>query len=790
MANFIKDRTTDYGALAYPKTNKNAVGIASKEIPAAHWNAANQSQDHFADWLRALTSGEHWYGVKELAADPTAPTEGHIFARSAASGNPERVVWKDEAGVKHTLSHAHVNIVDHGAVADWDGSTGTNNYTAWLAAITAAVTADVPLYIPPTPLPFFISWTDSACYSVANGTTLRVIGGGKGRSKIKYGPNDVVEDPGLTESHRLFDIVGSGTLYVSDLSIEGPDTVGNIAPLGDNGNADEGFVYPSTFYTQAGMGDVVLKNVALSKGSGHLTLSGPGCFADVTGCEIETFNIAIGSTENAGAFGAIGGAFTVPTDPDFTDLAVYTAATAWAKPRVEGKSVVIAGSTTSANNGTFVITRWISPYAVEYVNASAVAESFPGTITITIPNRFHCDDVTLATSTSHCAYFNWGTSTRFNNVTFQRSGPYGPNYFGMHFNAGAGTVLPEYCDFTRCYFGPLVTGKFLSNRYGLTTLTDCVFDFGATGVGVGISLAGNAGGKVVAVNPVFKGEGADGITTRTGEVLTSLEVTNADFSQFSGAEACLYMQPTEASSVWKFTGGNLGNSSADVDSQVILCNAEDSVRMEFHKVHFLADCGGYTYATFIAGGTFLYDGCRFTSTKQHYFVYGTGIDLDLTINNNIITGNRNGWFIDVQAGASVGCTTVKGKNNSFLDPSYLVAQLAGPLFNEAVAGAIVSRVEIRQDVDPNIRASATALNLHANWNTVHVSGTTAIVDINVYGSSNAVTNFFGPLYLIADAAWTMTAAGNIRPKTLAARTADTVYAFVCDPVARLWYEVG
>jgi hypothetical protein len=45
--NFIDDDgETDYGFLAYPKTNKRAIVTPSKEVPATHWNAANQALDH------------------------------------------------------------------------------------------------------------------------------------------------------------------------------------------------------------------------------------------------------------------------------------------------------------------------------------------------------------------------------------------------------------------------------------------------------------------------------------------------------------------------------------------------------------------------------------------------------------------------------------------------------------------------------------------------------------------------------------------------------------------------
>jgi hypothetical protein len=42
-------------------------------------------------------------------------------------------------------------------------------------------------------------------------------------------------------------------------------------------------------------------------------------------------------------------------------------------------AVTIAGATTPANNGTFLVTGFVGASGIQYVNASAVAEAFPGT---------------------------------------------------------------------------------------------------------------------------------------------------------------------------------------------------------------------------------------------------------------------------------------------------------------------------------------------------------------------------------------------------------------------------
>jgi hypothetical protein len=48
-------------------------------------------------------------------------------------------------------------------------------------------------------------------------------------------------------------------------------------------------------------------------------------------------------------------------------------------PWMVGKNITIAGATTGTNNGTFLVTSYVSPTQIGYTNGAGVAEPFPGT---------------------------------------------------------------------------------------------------------------------------------------------------------------------------------------------------------------------------------------------------------------------------------------------------------------------------------------------------------------------------------------------------------------------------
>lgn len=85
-------------------------------------------------------------------------------------------------------------------------------------------------------------------------------------------------------------------------------------------------------------------------------------------------------------------------------------------------------------------------------------------------------------------------------------------------------------------------------------------------------------------------------------------------------------------------------------------------------------------------------------------------------------------------------------------------------------------------------ASAATTQIDANHDTFHVTGVDTINTLRI--SSGYQKAFCTRVFLIADGAFSLSAAGNIVPKSVAARTVGEAIALVYDPVAVKWYETG
>jgi hypothetical protein len=115
--------------------------------------------------------------------------------------------------------------------------------------------------------------------------------------------------------------------------------------------------------------DLVGKNVVVA---GATSAGNNGTFAIVAVLnkhQIVYVNATPGVTE-AGA-----GTWTIGVS---TTMTLTDAAGAWREEHV-GKNITIAGSTSAGNDGTFAVTKVLSPTQVQYVNAAGVTEAVAGT---------------------------------------------------------------------------------------------------------------------------------------------------------------------------------------------------------------------------------------------------------------------------------------------------------------------------------------------------------------------------------------------------------------------------
>jgi len=85
-------------------------------------------------------------------------------------------------------------------------------------------------------------------------------------------------------------------------------------------------------------------------------------------------------------------------------------------------------------------------------------------------------------------------------------------------------------------------------------------------------------------------------------------------------------------------------------------------------------------------------------------------------------------------------------------------------------------------------ASAATTQIDASHDTFHVTGVETINTLRI--SSGYQKAFSTRVFLIADGAFSLSAAGNIVPNSVAARSVGEAIALVYDPVAGKWYETG
>jgi hypothetical protein len=108
--------------------------------------------------------------------------------------------------------------------------------------------------------------------------------------------------------------------------------------------------------------------------------------------------------------------------------------------------------------------------------------------------------------------------------------------------------------------------------------------------------------------------------------------------------------------------------------------------------------------------------------------------------------------------------------------------------------AIMARLRLRPAiaVEPVVAVSVPPkhqIALDRSHNTFHVTGGVAINDVHISVPGHMQANKLeGPVHLIADDGWFLTAGGNVRPRHLAPRKVHEVVTLLHDPGTGLWYE--
>lgn len=823
---------------------------------AADWNKLRAAAIELRNWLRATSA--NWYGLGANGSDPApAGITNYLYATATdlfvhVGGTTRRITGG---------TGDFINFGDYSPIADWNGTTGTDQFSKLQTAVTDAVTAGIPLYIPSpaSKLPYYVECPDGFGITLTN-QKLKIFSDHDASQGVlfKIGPNDALTNRGTAQHRTMFYVFGTSEMTVEGVPFECADIVGNvgatpptlsttvnqtyqlgdyviggtgivgnpvflcvvagttnhlIAPTGTTlnttvvdgtvtwrrmgayeGQGTPGFVYPLLFLASGGMATVHLIRSSCYKGSGYLSADGQGSMIEAIESELKGGNVCIGSAFNilAPNLSGTGGTFTRNTQADrgniADDLITLTVSSPKFVKRIEGRTLVITGATTPANNGSFPIVTWISETKIQYINPVAVNEAFPGTWAAWVPPRLHMTKVELSSDFSHCAYIDGGTSVRLVDVKFIRAGQRAPGNFGLHNFGGSSAPPNEYYDCTNLYFGPMVQAKILTTRKDAMEINGVTFDFGDTGTGVGILMQGNNGGSARINNAVFKGKGQYGIVTTVAETLTRLWLDQADWSQWAGTQQNLNMQNTEVGSVWVISNQILQTQpGGGTDSYLVLkSNGPGAAsRIEFHNVEFKGTNQFGHAGDCIGGGAYYYN-CIWNHDKHmwHHGEVGTGnIDVRLFECRIINSVNTFGWAVD-QTLDNGAFTDISGSGNHWGGSGGLYSQ-------ETSAGHVRGRLEPRDDCDPTVRTFAAGdLVIYPSWNRVHIDiGDSApITGIGVFASNSPATNknqiAGGTFYLIADAAGSLATGGNI--SRAVKYTAGEIIMIQWDVTSRLW----
>ena len=120
------------------------------------------------------------------------------------------------------MSTSNISVLDFGAVADWDGHTGTDNRTAFTSAISKAITAKLNVYVPPGK---YLVRAPQRGPALAITENLKIFGDGRHLSLVKIG--NASGDANILTQYIPSGIHGlpGVNIEVEALTIEAPNTL-------------------------------------------------------------------------------------------------------------------------------------------------------------------------------------------------------------------------------------------------------------------------------------------------------------------------------------------------------------------------------------------------------------------------------------------------------------------------------------------------------------------------------------------------------------------------------------
>lgn len=389
----------------------------------------------------------------------------------------------------------------------------------------------------------------------------------------------------------------------------------------------------------------------------------------------------------------------------------------------------------------------------------------------------------------HNLYIDPGYNVSLRGCRVLRTGAEGST--ALHFTDSVGdNRINTECVVDSCYFGPFQGGLIIS-QYAAAVVSNCAFNYGLAAIS---AFGADNRSQLQVHSCTFSNYQIGGVAIQDiGTSTCDMEVVGSSFcsrilATGGGAGFVSYLDRNTAgqssNSVWRFSNCKFGGDATKDDAVLSVSSSatKDQHRNEFINCTFGAH--GQNFTIRANSGHFLFRDVK---------MYG---DKDLNFFDNDMYSNSNWAVQDIVVHCErldlSECTSLTG-GLKVVNPDTKTFTITGTIKWGSNAPSIGALASIKGYLGfyPGIganKASAASITFDGNYDTYHVTGTTTVDNIYIL-SATATRIFRGPLYIIADGAFAFSAAGNILPKSLAARTATEMYAFTYDTIAGKWREI-
>ena len=596
--------------------------------------------------------------IGETAADTTSVTfknhgtenESAVFL-AAYDEQPEHFWAGGAAGVG--VVEQPISAARYGVVGDWNGATGTNNYTALAAAINAAVSQKRPLYL--SRGKYLVALPPGVGFIA--GADLELRGDGVGKTLIKITEDNGNDPENPTQPQNLLVANPGVRLLVTGIEFTGPNVQSTA------GGCHVVFHY-------AGTGETRLVDVKARKVFMLAKSEGGNQLLHLERCDVQA-----------------SGNCALATDTGSTPTAT---------------------SRLIATDCTFEVTT----------------------------------EITNPAERGHCLYLNHGVAYWIERCRFIAA----PAEYMVHTYGSVSGVDPvdDVHVIRDCVFGADCAVNILTHPTQPTRIEGCVL------AGDDLQVYVRGGGAEIS-GCRFKGATTYGVIDWYG----AASRVWIHHSTFDGAfaAAAVYRQTSHANA-WRVEDCTVRNTAAgSAGAFGAAYGGVTTLDIAFRRCHFSGGYGAGAQLMFLYGGRVTVEDCVDESLSPIYVPASNG-PVELVYRRNRVLG----FGLTLQP---ANLLTLTGEDNLWQS-----GPGSGPLIYSPAS------VQIKGHLRPAARigdpvASAPTVTLRPDADTVHVTGTAAISVVQIDGGdpAHAKRCFQGPFRLVADDAWSLVDAGNVKLKT-------------------------